>query len=160
MEKELKNAVKIRFQDCDPFNHLNNSKYLDYFLNMREDQLIENYDIDIYKHSENTGNGWIIASNQICYLKPALANEKVLIVSKLIKYGKRTLNVEMIMWDEAQSEIKSIYWTQNIYFNTKTHKSVSHSTELMKLFKETVVPTEQDYFEERCRFILRNSNQK
>lgn len=69
MRKELKNTVKVRFQDCNPFKHLNNSKYLDYFLNMREDQLIEYYDIDIYKHLEDTGNGWLIASNQISYIK-------------------------------------------------------------------------------------------
>jgi len=47
MEKLLTKLVKIRFQDCDPFNHLNNSKYIDYFINTREDQLLEYYGLEI-----------------------------------------------------------------------------------------------------------------
>ena len=45
--KVLESNMKIRFQDCDPFNHLNNAAYLNYFMNAREDHLIENYGIDI-----------------------------------------------------------------------------------------------------------------
>ena len=157
MQKELNSKVKIRFFDCDPFRHLNNVKYLEYFLNARTDHLIEHYDIDIFKHLDETGNGWLIASNQISYFKPALGNEIVLIETKLIKYGKRTINVEMIMWDENQTEIKSIYWVQFIYFNIKSQKSVSHSEDLMNLFENVVMPSDQKYFEDRCRYIIRNS---
>jgi len=49
MDKVLKSKVKIRFQDCDPFNHLNNSKYIDYFINAREEQILKHYDLDIFK---------------------------------------------------------------------------------------------------------------
>ena len=28
-----------RFSDCDPFGHLNNARYIDYFINAREDHL-------------------------------------------------------------------------------------------------------------------------
>lgn len=37
--KELESIAVARFQDCDPFSHLNNARYIDYFLNAREDQL-------------------------------------------------------------------------------------------------------------------------
>ena len=32
LPKVLKSNTKIRFQDCDPFNHLNNAAYLNYVL--------------------------------------------------------------------------------------------------------------------------------
>jgi acyl-CoA thioester hydrolase len=44
----LRSTKKIRFQDCDPFNHLNNGRYVDYYINSREDQLLENYNIDLF----------------------------------------------------------------------------------------------------------------
>ena len=47
--KILESKTLIRFQHCDPFNHLNNSEYLNYMVNAREDQLIKHYGIDIYK---------------------------------------------------------------------------------------------------------------
>ncbi len=31
--------VKIRFQDCDPFQHLNATRYFNYFFNSRDDQI-------------------------------------------------------------------------------------------------------------------------
>ena len=40
LEKTIESKVKIRFPDCDPFNHLNNSKYIDYIINAREDHLL------------------------------------------------------------------------------------------------------------------------
>jgi len=55
MEKILKTKRKIRFQDCNPFNHLNNSKYLEYFINAREDQIAEQYDLDIFNYMQETG---------------------------------------------------------------------------------------------------------
>jgi len=48
MNKIVKSKAKIRFQDCDPHNHLNNAQYIDYFMNAREDQLIEHFDFDIF----------------------------------------------------------------------------------------------------------------
>lgn len=47
-EKILESQSLVRFQDCDPFNHLNNAAYLNYLVNAREDQLIEAYGINIY----------------------------------------------------------------------------------------------------------------
>lgn len=33
--KETETKAVIRFQDCDPLQHLNNAKYFDYFFNAR-----------------------------------------------------------------------------------------------------------------------------
>ena len=43
MTKILESKIRVRFQDCDPFNHLNNSSYIDYFFDAREDQLHNRY---------------------------------------------------------------------------------------------------------------------
>ena len=76
MKKIVQKVQKVRFQDCDPFNHLNNSSYIDYFMNAREDQILENYQLDIYEHLRTTGQAWVVASNQISYIKPVMMNEK------------------------------------------------------------------------------------
>ena len=87
MEQVLESKIRVRFQDCDPFNHLNNSSYLDYFFNAREDQLLKFYDIDIYKHVQKQGKGWVVVTNQISYLKPALVTETVTIQSQIINFS-------------------------------------------------------------------------
>lgn len=37
-KKLLESKAKVRFHDCDPFNHLNNSRYIDYMVTARGDQ--------------------------------------------------------------------------------------------------------------------------
>ena len=47
LQKTWESKHLIRFPDCDPFNHLNNSRYLDYFINAREDHLIKFHQFNI-----------------------------------------------------------------------------------------------------------------
>ena len=149
MEKVLKTKRKIRFQDCDPFNHLNNSKYLEYFINTREDQIEEYYGLDIFKYLKTTGLSWVVASNQISYIRPAFTMETVLIESQLIQYTDNFLVVEMKMWNENETELKAILWIKFIHFNIQTQKVAYHSEDLMQLFHSVVVPVEQSVFENR-----------
>jgi len=71
LKKVLESKAKIRFHDCDPFNHLNNSRYIDYIVTARGDQLIDNYNFDIYQLAREQGIGWVTAQTQISYFSPA-----------------------------------------------------------------------------------------
>jgi thioesterase-3 len=154
MEKVLKTKRKVRFQDCDPFNHLNNSKYLEYFLNTREDQIAEHYDLDVFQYMHTTGLSWVVASNQISYIKPAFTMETVLIESQLIQYSDNLLLVEMKMWNENETELKAILWIKFIPYNVQTKKMENHSDALMQLFQSVVVPIDQSIFENRYLEII------
>ena len=154
MEKILKTKRKVRFQDCDPFNHLNNSKYLEYFINVREDQIAENYDLDIFKYMKTTGLSWVVASNQISYLKPAFTMETILIESQLIQYTDNLLLVEMKMWNEEETELKAILWVKFIHYNIQAKKVANHSEDLTKLFESVVLPVDQSIFENRYLEII------
>ena len=160
MENILKSKRKIRFQDCDPFNHLNNSKYLDYFLNAREDQIAEHYGLDVFKNMETTGLSWVVVANQINYIKPALTMETVLIETQLIQFTNNVLLVEMKMWNESETELKAILWMKFIQFNIQTKRVANHSDELMDLFKSVVLPVEHPIFEERCSAIIQGLRSK
>ena len=99
LEKTIESKVKIRFPDCDPFNHLNNSKYIDYIINAREDHLLEFYDFDIYKLVQEKGISWVVGQNQIAYLNPAILMETVIIQTQLIFFNEKTLLLEAFMWN-------------------------------------------------------------
>ncbi|MBF4505306.1 acyl-CoA thioesterase [Flavobacterium sp. JLP] len=157
MEKVLKTKRKIRFQDCDPFNHLNNSKYLEYFINVREDQIEEHYGLDIFKYLKTTGLSWVVASNQISYVKPAFTVETVLIESQLIQFTNNMLLVEMKMWNENETELKAILWIKFIHYNVQTKKAANHSDDLMKLFQSVVIPVDETIFEKRYIEIIQKS---
>jgi len=155
MHRILVNKVKVRFQDCDPFNHLNNSKYIDYFINAREDHLLENYNLDIYTMALKEGISWVVASNQISYLIPALMMENVIIESQVINYTTKSLQVELRMYNADKTELKSVMWSKFVHYNMKTQRTHEHAEKFMKLFKEAHMPVKETTFETRIRSMMK-----
>jgi len=126
--------VLIRFSDCDPFNHLNNARYIDYFINAREDHIMTNMNFHIYHYAAQTGMGWVVSKNQIAYLKPAFLMETVIIDSTALYIGDKEVLVEMKMWDERKDKLKAVLWSNFVHINMKTQRPENHSKELMELF--------------------------
>jgi len=160
MMKQLPNILEsnavVRFQDCDPFNHLNNSAYIDYFFNAREDQLIEHYDIDIYKMARKQGVSWVVGTNQIAYLSPALLMEEVVIDSQLLGYGASKLHVELRMWNHDKTELKAVMWSTFVHFNLMLQKRETHTKYLMDIFETVVNKVDAETFEERIKFLKKH----
>jgi YbgC/YbaW family acyl-CoA thioester hydrolase len=76
MEKTPTSFYIVRFNDCDPLGHLNNSKYIDYFINAREDHLRDHYSIDLKEWAQQ-GIAFVVTQHEIRYLRPATYNEIV-----------------------------------------------------------------------------------
>lgn len=148
--KVLESTALIRFPDCDPFNHLNNARYLDYFINAREDHLWANYGLNIYAYGKEHGRSWVVGQNQIAYLKPAMLMEQVVIQSTLLELGETDLLVEMLMWNKDKTKLKAILWSRFVHFNLVTQKRDNHTQELMEYFKPLENPLLQKMdFEQR-----------
>jgi acyl-CoA thioester hydrolase len=150
--RRLSSTAIIRFQDCDPYAHLNNGRYLDYFMNAREDQLWKAYDFNIYAYSRTTGLGWVVTQNQIAYLRPALLMEEVTIESQLLVSMPKFAKVEMRMYD-AEQKLKSLLWAQFVHVDIRQGKSVAHSEELQQLFDSVCIPVDEKDFDERLKLL-------
>lgn len=154
LEKSPESTLKIRFPDCDPFNHLNNSKYIDYMINAREDQLFKYYNFDIYGLAHAKGISWVVAQNQIAYLAPAVLMETVTVQTRLLAYEDKSLLFEALMWNEDKTSLKAVLWSKLVHFNLRTKKSEVHSEELIHLFSQIENPVEGIVtFEERVRSL-------
>ncbi len=148
----LQSTSIIRFQDCDPYAHLNNGRYLDYFMNAREDQVWKAYDFNIYEYSARTGLGWVVTQNQIAYLRPATLMEEVTFESQLIEVKPKFLQIEMRMYD-AHRKLKSLLWVQLVHVDIRKAKSTDHDTELQTLFDSLYVPIEEMDFNLRLKAL-------
>ena len=150
MIKVPESKLIVRFPDCDAFNHLNNARYLDYFMNAREDHLVQNYGFNVYEYAQQTGMSWVVRQSQIAYLRPAMLMEEVIVQSTLLHWGEKDLLVEMRMWDSSRTVLKSLLWTVFAHFNLKTLRSEIHSKELEARFSGLLNPLAQTVsFEER-----------
>jgi YbgC/YbaW family acyl-CoA thioester hydrolase len=137
MEKTPVSIYIVRFNDCDPLGHLNNSRYLDYFLNAREDHLREVYGIDLREWAQR-GDGFVVHSHEIRYLRPVLYNESITIQSALIAAGDSWLLVEMLMFDKER-QLKAILWTRFTHVNPKTGRKEPISADVAEFVQQAVV---------------------
>jgi len=159
-KKILESHGLVRFQDCDPFNHLNNAAYLNYLVNAREDQLLANYGINIYDVHSLGGKSWVVSSNQVAYIRPARLMEKIVMQSQLIGYTESETHVELRMYNHDKSELKAIMWGRYVHIDLKAQKRTTHDQTLMDLFEQALYPVEAKGFEQRVTFLRQEYYQK
>ncbi|HVG12786.1 MAG TPA: acyl-CoA thioesterase [Flavisolibacter sp.] len=154
MKKVLESNLKVLFHDCDPFNHLNNSRYIDYIMAARTDQLEEAYQLDVYKIAQEQGVGWVSAQTQISYLFPAFLGEAVKIQTRLLAATEKSLVVEGVMLNGDGTVLKAVMWAKLVHFNLKMQRSVAHSQALSELFQKIVQPLNAETsFEDRVKVL-------
>ena len=159
MSIETKSTAKIRFIDCDPIGHLNNSKYLDYMLNAREDHVEDNYGVTYQDIIKQTGSTWVTIQNEIAYLKEVRANSKVVITSRTIDSNDRIAKIEILMMNEEETVVHAVLWMTLIYFNMKTRRSEPVPEETKAIFTKNMESLEQKDFNKRVSFFrIKNKN--
>jgi YbgC/YbaW family acyl-CoA thioester hydrolase len=135
MNKNPNSVYKIRFCDCDMFGHLNNSRYLDYLIDAREDHLKDQHDFDFNKYYKND-LAWVITGHEIAYLRPAVYNEMVTIQSTLLCIEEEFLQVETMMMNQEKTHLKAIMRSKLVPINIKTGKKERHQVEFMEWAKQ------------------------
>jgi acyl-CoA thioester hydrolase len=148
LPRDLHSTTVIRFQDCDPFGHLNNARYIDYFINTRQDQLAANYDFHIMEFGKQPSESWVVSKSQIAYLAPAYLMETVSIHTRLIHLTDRQLVVEGLMLDEAERRLKAVCWMEFTYVSLQTGKSVPHPDDIAAFLGSVVfedAPADLDF---------------
>lgn len=137
--KNPSSVYKIRFSDCDLFGHLNNARYIDYFMNAREDHLKNAYNLTLTEYHQK-GVSWVVTGHEIAYLRSAVYDERVTIETSLLLAEPDSLFVELLMTDEAKSHLKAVMRTKFTPVNPKTGKRELHTEEFMEWAKSIENP--------------------
>ncbi len=130
--------VIIRFQDCDPLQHLNNSKYFDYFFNSRSDQVTQLYGYNVADIFLRLHSGWVAYNHNISYIRPALPGEWVRIFTRLLAFNEDTQYVEYYMTDDEQTHIKCLLWSTMVYVDVRSGKRIHHQPEVIEALQSMV----------------------
>ncbi|XDD49732.1 acyl-CoA thioesterase [Leptospira sp. WS92.C1] len=149
---------RIRFQDCDPFGHLNNARYMDYFLEAREDHLRDFYGFDLFEHASMEVKSWVVTRAQIAYLEPAKQSEQVKIVTRLVASTDGSIRNEDLMYDQTGKRLKAIVWIDFAFVDLKKGRAIRHGEDLIRFFDSVLyrdAGLENGNFEERVREMRR-----
>ncbi|MBX7058893.1 MAG: acyl-CoA thioesterase [Leptospirales bacterium] len=134
-EKSPESLMRVRFQDCDPFGHLNNARYAEYFFDAREDHLRESYDLDLYAMAAEQRRGWLVRHTETAFLRPALQNEMLRIVTRLVDCGDASISVEGLMLDRGGRDLKAVLRVDFTHVDLDRNRPARHSQELRQFFQ-------------------------
>jgi acyl-CoA thioester hydrolase len=147
---------RIHFQDCDMLGHLNNARYLDYFLNAREDQVAEHYALNMGELARAQQAAWVITKHHLSYLKPARQGVMVLIRTQLIHFDNSNLVVEMQMRSADGQRLLALLWSEMTFVKLPAGTRLDHADDLMDQLEELDVPGidyDPDGFDERVKAV-------
>jgi acyl-CoA thioester hydrolase len=147
---------RIHFQDCDMLGHLNNARFLDYFLNAREEHTIRHYALNLGQLAQEQNAAWVITKHHISYLRPAHHGELVRIRTQLIHFDNSNLVVEMQMLSEDGQRLKALLWSEMAFVAVKSGTRSEHSDVLMDMLEKLDVDNvdyDPDGFDERVKTV-------
>ncbi len=123
-------TYKIPFHDCDMFGHLNNARYIDYFIQARQDHLIDTYNFDTKEYYAKK-LGWVVRSHEIRFIRPVTLDEVIFIESSLLSVNEHGLYVEMLMFDKRKTHLKAIMRTELTFVSLLDGRRRQHDADLM-----------------------------
>ena len=135
--KETESRIVIRFQDCDPLQHLNNAKYFDYYFNAREDQVPKLYGVEMMDFIRRYKSTWVVYNHNISYVRPAKVGEWVRIMSRVLWHNENTAVIEYYMTDDDRHELKNLMWTTLKYVTIAEGKLTKHEGAVDDYLKAT-----------------------
>ncbi|OGX82020.1 hypothetical protein BEN47_05215 [Hymenobacter lapidarius] len=147
---------RIYFQDCDMLGHLNNSRYLDYFLNAREDHTTAHYSLNMGELARKQSAAWVVTKHHISYLKPARQGAEVRISSQLIHFDNSNLVLEMQMRDETGTRLLALLWSELTFVTMPAGTRTDHANAMMDLLEQLDVDGvdyDPDGFDERVKVV-------
>lgn len=154
---------RIYFQDCDMLGHLNNARYLDYFLNAREDHSTAHYNLNMGELAREQNAAWVITKHHISYLKPARQGAQVRILSQLIHFENSSLVLEMQMRSDDGLRLLALLWSEMAFVTTPAGTRTDHSNALMDLLDDLDVDGvsyDPDGFDERVKEVRQQLKQR
>ncbi len=147
---------RVYFQDCDMLGHLNNSRYLDYFLNAREDHTTAHYSLNMGELAREQSAAWVVTKHHISYLKPARQGTEVRISSQLIHFDNSNLVLEMQMRDETGTRLLALLWSELTFVTMPVGTRTDHANAMMDLLEQLdvdAVDYDPDGFDERVKAV-------
>jgi acyl-CoA thioester hydrolase/thioesterase-3 len=114
---------RVRPDDIDMFRHVHNSKYFDYVLAARYDQMERCYGMAMEKFLEQ-GFGWLVRTVYIDYKRPLLLGDYFTVTTGIESINEKVCRVKFSITNKSTSKICSDGWFDFMMVGIDTGKAV------------------------------------
>ncbi len=125
--------LDVRPDDIDMFNHVHNSKYLDYVLAARYEQMERCYGMSWGQFTEQ-GFGWVVAKVTINFKRPLKIGEKMIVRTGILEMNEKGSNVQFEIVNKATGKVSSDGIFDYVMIDLKTQRSCKVNEEMIKAY--------------------------
>ncbi|MFD2872278.1 acyl-CoA thioesterase [Mucilaginibacter ximonensis] len=113
---------RVRPDDIDMFRHVHNSKYLDYVLAARYDQMERCYGMSM-EHFLQNGYGWLVRAVFIDYKRPLLLGDYFVITTSIENIDEKNCRVKFNIKNKATNKVCCDGWFDFVMITLADGKS-------------------------------------
>ena len=111
--------VPVRPDDIDMNNHVHNSKYLDYVLTARYDQMARCYKMTMEEFLER-GFSWVVKAAYIEHKRALLISDSAIVRTRVDEMKQRGVKVAFEILKESDNKVVAKGWLDYVMVAAKT----------------------------------------
>lgn len=131
MYSTFETEITIRPDDIDMNNHVHNSKYLDYVLAARYDQMIKDYKFSM-EDFHKLGYNWVVSSAHIEYKRALNLTDKIVVKTQFDSYSGAQCKVNFWILKKDNNKVAANGYVTYTMISLKTGRPVRISEELAR----------------------------
>ena len=121
--KTYETELRVRPDDIDMFRHVHNSKYLDYVLAARYDQMDQCYGMSMEQFMER-GYGWVVKAVQINYKRALTLGDYFKVRSGIDMIDSTVCRVKFSMLNKTNNKVCCDGWFDFVMIEMATGKGI------------------------------------
>lgn len=129
----FESELNVRPDDIDMFNHVHNSKYLDYVLAARYEQMDKFYGMS-WEDFAKQGYGWVVTKVTIAFKRPLIMGDVMLIRTGIVEMNERGCTVQFEIVNKKTNKVASDGTFDYVMIDLSTQRSAKVSEEMIKAY--------------------------
>lgn len=125
--------LAVRPDDIDMFNHVHNSKYLDYVLAARYEQMHKFYKMS-WEDFAKDGFGWVVSNVNIAFKRPLKMNDQLLIRTGILELNDKGCKVQFEIKNKATGKVASDGIFEYVLIDLTTQRSAKVTDAMVEAY--------------------------
>lgn len=125
--------LNVRPDDIDMFNHVHNSKYLDYVLAARYEQMEKYYGMS-WEKFEELGFGWVVSKVTIAFKRPLKLGDQMIVRTGILEMNEKGSNVQFEIINKKTGKVSSDGIFEYVMIDLQTQRSSKVTEEMIQAY--------------------------
>ncbi len=129
----FESELSVRPDDIDMFNHVHNSKYLDYVLAARYEQMDKYYGMS-WEDFARSGYGWVVSKVTIHFKRPLVLGDRMRIRTGILEMNEKGCCVQFEIVHQNTGKIISNGEFEYVLIDLQTKRSSKVTPEMIAAY--------------------------